>query len=715
MHFTQCMTMIVLFILFLFPALQAANISSKSGVKENDKKQENKALDSHLDSLQKYGIFLNEVFISSIKHNKDLHLAPISATTFNVSDLKSQQIEDVKSLSQLVPNLYAPDYGSVLTSPIYIRGIGNKLSTPSVGLYVDGVPYFEKSAFDFSFTDIARIEVLRGPQGTLYGRNTMGGVIDITTSSPLNRQGNSIGFTAGEYGQIQATASSSHKLSDHVGIALSGVYNSYDGYFKNTFDNTSADKRKNGAGRMKLDWEINDTWNLQLSQLVDYTSQKGYPYSLYHEDTNQIDPINYNEDSNYRRLLSSTGLRIRYQSDKLQFTSQSSFLYLQDHNGIDQDFSDASKYYVTQDNYMRNFSQEFTVKYQVNDHYSAIFGSYISSENTDRSSDMTIYSAKYSTLKNRNLPTNGIAIYHQSTWTDFIPKWTLSAGIRYDYSHAKMNYQSWKNPFSGTSSEVLNINPKNSDAQWSPKITLQYSLPLKQQLYGSITRGYQTGGFNTSFDTAKEMSYDEEYSWNYELGLRMHTFNRKYTAELTFFYIDWKNQQVYKLLASGHGSMLQNAGKSHSKGAELSLYANPIDPLELRADLGYTKAKFDEYTHGSTDYKNNYLPMVPKETVSLNADYNWTKPMKGIDHLIFGLNYVGTGHMYWKEDNQVSRSYFSVINAQVRAAMGPVTVSLWGKNILGKEYTAYYFKAFGNGYGQQGKPSRFGASINVYF
>lgn len=715
MHFTQCMTMIALSLLFAYPMANAATIPSNKREKKKESIETKNPTVSHLDSLQKYGIFLNEVVISSIKHHRDLHLEPMAATAFNVSDLKSQQINDVKSLSQIVPNLYAPDYGSVLTSPIYIRGIGNKLNTPAVGLYVDGVPFFEKSAFDFSFSDVARIEVLRGPHGTLYGRNTMGGVIDITTSSPLKRQGNSIGLTTGSYGQLQATASSSHKLSQNVGLALSGVYNSYDGYFKNTFDNTSADKRKNGAGRMKLDWLINDAWNLQISQMVDYTSQKGYPYSLYNEDTGRIDPIDYNDDSNYRRLLSSSGLRIHYQSKRLQFTSQSSFLYMQDHNGIDQDFSTASNYYVTQDNNMRNFSQEFTANYQVNKHYSAIVGAYISSENTDRASDMSYYHYNFKTLKDRHLPTSGIAIYHQSTWTDLIPNWTVSAGVRYDYSHAKMDYQSFKQPFSESSTEVLNVHPQNSYAQWSPKVTLQYSLPNKQQIYGSITRGYQTGGFNTSFDTEADMTFDEEYSWNYELGLRMHSLDKRYTAELTFFYIDWKNQQVYKLLASGHGSMLQNAGKSHSKGIELSLYANPVNPLELRADMGYTGAKFDEYTYKSYDYKDNYLPMVPKETVSLNADYDWASPIKGIDHLTFGLNYIGTGEIYWKEDNNTSRGYFSTMNAQVRAAIGPVTLSLWGKNIFDKQYTAYYFMAFNNGYAQQGKPSRFGASINVYF
>ena len=93
-----------------------------------------------------------------------------------------------------------PDYGSKLTSPVYIRGIGSRINSPSVGIYVDDVPYFEKAAFDFDFFDIDRVEVLRGPQGTLYGRNTMGGIINVFTKSPLTEKGSKIKLSAGNYG-----------------------------------------------------------------------------------------------------------------------------------------------------------------------------------------------------------------------------------------------------------------------------------------------------------------------------------------------------------------------------------------------------------------------------------------------------------------------------------------------------------------------------------
>jgi Outer membrane receptor for ferrienterochelin and colicins len=145
-----------------------------------------------VDTLNSRSIFLDEVVVQSFKQNKSYRMEPISASAFSSTGIVNRNITGIKEFSALVPNLFIPDYGSKLTSPVYIRGIGSKINAPSVGLYVDGIPYFEKSAFDFDFSEIDRIEVLRGPQGTLYGRNTMGGIINVFTKSPLEWQGSSL-------------------------------------------------------------------------------------------------------------------------------------------------------------------------------------------------------------------------------------------------------------------------------------------------------------------------------------------------------------------------------------------------------------------------------------------------------------------------------------------------------------------------------------------
>ncbi len=138
------------------------------------------------DSIKNYK--LDEITIKSPKYNRNIFEIPAAASMLPERLIENSKVENLTDISGIVPNFFMPDYGSKLTSPVYIRGVGNRINTPSVGLYVDDIPYFEKSAFNFDFFDVERIEVLRGPQGTLYGRNTMGGLINIITNNPGNRK-----------------------------------------------------------------------------------------------------------------------------------------------------------------------------------------------------------------------------------------------------------------------------------------------------------------------------------------------------------------------------------------------------------------------------------------------------------------------------------------------------------------------------------------------
>lgn len=154
------------------------------------------------------------LIIASPKENRKLRELPTASTLLSQQDMQANQVTNLKGLSTLVPNIFIPDYGSKLTSAIYIRGIGSRINTPSVGLYVDNVPYIDKSAFDFNYSDIERIDVLRGPQGTLYGRNTMGGLIKVHTKSPFSYQGTDLRLSAGTYGNYNASVTHYHRMSE---------------------------------------------------------------------------------------------------------------------------------------------------------------------------------------------------------------------------------------------------------------------------------------------------------------------------------------------------------------------------------------------------------------------------------------------------------------------------------------------------------------------
>ena len=157
---------------------------------------------------------------SSGKETNDLWNVPEAVSLITPLKIANRQIESVKDLSAFVPNLFIPDYGSKMTTPVYLRGVGARSSGQSVGMYVDNIPYMDKSTFDFEFLDIQRIEVLRGPQGTLYGRNAMGGIINVYTLSPLEYQGHKISIGGGNHGTWNARVSKLARFGDRVGLSV---------------------------------------------------------------------------------------------------------------------------------------------------------------------------------------------------------------------------------------------------------------------------------------------------------------------------------------------------------------------------------------------------------------------------------------------------------------------------------------------------------------
>ena len=182
-------------------------------------------------------VALTEIVVQASRDQSKLKSLSSSVSVINSKQIETLGISTLTDITSTVANLFMPDYGSKLTSPIYIRGVGSRINAPSVGLYIDHVPYFEKAAFNFDFFDISRIEVLRGPQGTQYGRNTMGGIVNILTKSPLNYQGTDLNIQAGTYGSYLLNVGHYAKSSERFAYSLSLNYRHNDGFFTNDFLN----------------------------------------------------------------------------------------------------------------------------------------------------------------------------------------------------------------------------------------------------------------------------------------------------------------------------------------------------------------------------------------------------------------------------------------------------------------------------------------------
>ncbi|MCH4018175.1 MAG: TonB-dependent receptor [Prevotella sp.] len=654
------------------------------------------------DSILHKPIALDEVIVTSYKEKKSFKEIPASVSILSADELDKANITDFKEISSYIPNLYFPDYGSKLTSPLYIRGIGSKL-TPSVGLYVDGIPFFEKSVFDIDMNEVSRIEVLRGPQGTLYGRNTMGGIINVYTRDPLDYEGFNYRQTVGNYGQTDFSGAYYGKLSKQAGYSFSSAYRHSDGFFTNAFTGKKVDRSNHIATRGKLQWKSKNGLDGLFAVNYEYTDQGGYPYGLYHPTTGVTDSVNYNDRSSYRQGVLTAGLTFKYEYSGMIFSSITGYQNLNDRQAIDQDFTSKANLFVIQTSHQNQFSQELEMRSAGNHKWNWLNGLFGFYNKVDRT---VLFNARYGYKE----PSYGIAIYHQSTLKDlFIRKLSATIGVRLDMERDKQDYTVWtqtqdKNELS------KHLNDGKTFTQFTPKFSLQYQFNSDDMMYATVTRGYKTGGFNVSFSSAEERTYAPEYSWNYEIGSKLSTFNGKLQADAALFYIDWRHQQISHLIPNGQ--ILTNAGRSYSKGVELSLRAHPTDRLSLQLAYGYTQAKFRKYLYGTADYSGNYTPYIPRQTVMLGGNYTLDLHSRYIDRLLFSAEYTAIGRQYWNEANAVSQGFYGTLNGKISAVKKNMTVDLWIKNATSRKYTAYLFPLGPNYFAEKGKPLTFGTTIS---
>ena len=313
------------------------------------------------------------VVIASPKETGKLRELPTAVSLLSQKDMQANQITTLKNVSSLVPNFFMPDYGSRLTSAIYIRGIGSRINTPAVGLYVDNIPYIDKSAFDFNFYDIERIDILRGPQGTLYGRNTMGGLIKVHTRSPFSYQGTDVKLSYGTKSNYRsASLTHYHRWSDCFAFSAGGYYEGSDGFFRNSLNGKKVDNMEAGGGRIHAIWLPSENLKLDFTIGYDYNDEGGYPYYYtgaidgYDKENekykNYIGKISYDQDCTYRRGLFNTGLNIEYQAQKFILSAVTGFQNLNDRMFMDQDFLPVSIYTIEQKQRLNTISEEITFK-----------------------------------------------------------------------------------------------------------------------------------------------------------------------------------------------------------------------------------------------------------------------------------------------------------------------------------------------------------------
>lgn len=494
------------------------------------------------------------VVIATPKENNRLRQQPLSATSFSQGDMRNNSVTSVKSLSGLVPNLFIPDYGSKLTTSVYVRGIGSRINTPAVGLYVDNIPFIDKSAFDFNYSDIERIDVLRGPQGTLYGRNTMGGLIRVFTKSPFTYQGTDLSLGAATYNNYKASVNHYHRISEKFAFSAGAFYEHEGGFFENVArNNEKIDKGDEVGGRMRAIWLPKDNLKLDFTVNYEYSNQGGYPYQLtslsetdiYYQDLkNDLGKVAYNNECGYMRHLLNGGLNIEHQAENFILSSVTGFQYLKDEMNLDQDFTRKNVYTMSQRQNSKTISEEIVLKSKPGRRWQWTTGVSGFYQWLDTEGPVTFHEDGISSLMEDNV--NGIfkkikeekpmmpdmslditdnniliggnfkspmlstGIYHQSTINDIIFEGlSFTAGLRMEYERYWLDYNSNANinfdfkisvmpmPFKDLkSSPNVNGNISHDYIQLLPKFALQYDFNKNNNIYASVTKGYRSGGYN---------------------------------------------------------------------------------------------------------------------------------------------------------------------------------------------------------------------------
>lgn len=721
-------------------------------------------------------IVVDKVQVTAIKQGMVLRSQPVAASIIGSRAIERGHVDALKDLSQSVPNFHIPDYGSRMTSSIYVRGLGARIDQPVMGLNIDNVPVLNKDNYDLELADAERIEVLRGPQSTLYGRNTMGGVVNVYTLSPLTYEGVRLSAEYGSGDSYKFRASSYYKLNPDLGMAVTGYYTHTGGFFENLATGRKCDWERLGGGRWKTQWRNLSGLRIDNTLSFSVLEQGGYPYAYAGADLLGDDgkpvirhgEIRYNDPCSYRRTTVSDGLTIRYDAGSFTVASITSYQYSDDEMLLDQDFLPVSYFTLKQARTEHAVTEDVVFRSHEKGAYRWLFGAFgfyrrgvmnapvlfkqtgieeLILKNANEHDPQYTYDAWDDNelllgSRFRN-PSAGGALYHESNYT--AGRWRFTAGLRFDFEHARLHYRSntetgytATDRSSGTSGHYplaidIRSTLKQNFTEVLPKFSVLYAFDEIHNLYVSVAKGYKAGGFNTqmfsdvlqqemmremgfgaAYDVDKVVSYKPEYSWNYEFGGHFSCMDGAVRGDFALFWIDCRDQQL-TVFPEGTttGRMMTNAGRTRSLGGELSLQISPWQNLDINAAYGYTDARFVRYNDGKQDFRDNRLPYAPQHT--LGAGAAWTVPtgVSWLGNIVLRAGVRCAGRIWWNEENTLSQPFYALAEASVRFEQKHYSVDVWGRNLGGEKYDVFYFKSIGNEFVQRGRPRTFGITLNI--
>jgi len=681
-----------------------------------------------------YENVLEEVIVTATKREKNIQDVPVAISAITARDIEDAGFRRIEDISTVVPNFTYAQTTSKKFTAMVIRGFsqsGGIGNDPNVGVYIDGVYIGRDSGFNAGLMDIERVEVLKGPQGTLFGRNSTTGALNITTRKPDGEGSIDIEGTLGNLDARRLGATASGGLSDSVFGKFTIVKSDRDGYLENTFGGT-ANVIDNLFMRGQLVFTPSDKLDITLS--ADYNKDEGNGNN--YVTAPPAEPVNFDRIVNIPDLgfedreIKGVAATVTYALDSgYDFTSITAWRSIDVHSLVDGDYSplELSEFEDTRD--QSQFSQEFRIASPGGDKFEWVAGLYYF--NQDFKSIQDVYNGRDTVfafggafidpfffsllgsglnptdfglpldstfiISNAGIETNSYAAFASGTYY-FSDRWSFTGGLRYTKDQKDFTFTQVADPLSqlfgfrliDCTDPAFGCETKRNDSEWTPLASIEFRPNDDIMTYLKYSQGFNAGGFNANVNSGTTpLSFGPETVQAYEFGFKSQLAGNSIRLNAAVFYMDYKDKQESFFLASAGGFVQTNAGAARSKGFEIELTALPLDGLELFGSIGYVDAKYTEFG----DNTGNQLANSPEWQWNIGGQYTWS--------ITDGLDMFARADVFYQDDRFLGANndpFFvftetTLVNLRlgVESATGRWSVTAWGRNVFDDEAIAQIF------------------------
>ena len=613
-------------------------------------------------SAEDENMALEEVIVTAQRREQALQDVPMSISAFSGEMLAELQADNLDSIQGAVPNLnlvQGRGYNSNVNA--FIRGVGQpdalQSFDPAVGIYIDDVYLSRIQGSMFKLYDIERIEVLRGPQGTLYGKNTPGGAIRLITRTPGDEFEAQAAVLFGDYDRFEAKAYMSGPVAENFSLGLSVLTDKRDGFVTDPVTGIDYNNQDVTVGRIKGSWDASDDVNVTFS--ADYSKENVRLTLGRAEDTiigidlagaiviRQFAPTT---DWNRETRTSMTdrpaqktdhyggNVTITWDIDpNMTFKSITAYRDLDSTAFIDIDATEWQLGDVFVDIDQNQFSQEFQLLGGNGDDVNWVAGAYYLNEEVPShqeayADDFLLFNGipiSFLRTIDDDLSTKSYAVFGQVDWR-FAEDWNLGLGIR--YTKEDKDYFRTTSTFSnilGNADPAFAFNDSDSWSDWTPTITLDYDMNDNVRLYGRLANGFKSGGFNGRANSAADVSaFDPETVWTGELGAKTRSSDGRLQANFAVFKSKYDDFQARVSVGDGIDFRFPvlNAAELDISGAELELSWVPVDELALGAQIGYLCSEYGDGGFFGADGVEDEPAFSPEWTMRFAGTYTFDLP-----------------------------------------------------------------------------------------